>query len=306
MKAGFGTGLAAAMAAALTWGIQLPLAKDAFVAVDPFHITSFRYLVAVLLMIPALVWRVGWRSLSYRGHGGMAALIGVIGICGSPMLTFVGMSLSRAEHAVVIVSVQPLLASLALWVLRGIRPAMFSLGCMLLAFAGVVLVVTKGRPVLQESPAELMGDGLVLLGAICWIVYTMGLARLAGWSTWRITVLTMLPGAVAATAVTETLVLIGYLSMPESAAIASIGWELAYLTVVGVLLAMLAWNYGVQRIGGLNATLFINFMPVVAFSYRAFQGYRFEAIELVGAGCVVVALIGNNLYQRRLARQAMA
>ncbi len=86
----------------------------------------------------------------------------------------------------------------------------------------------------------------------------------------------------------------------------SVRRELAYLTVVGVLLAMLAWNYGVQRIGGLNATLFINFMPVVAFSYRAFQGYRFEAIELVGAGCVVVALIGNNLYQRRLARQAMA
>ena len=106
-------------------------------------------------------------------------------------------------------------------------------------------------------------------------------------------------------AVTASLVVLGIIHTPSLAAVHSVAWQMIYLTFVGVLLAMLAWNTAIQRIGGLNATLFINCMPVVTFAYRAVQGHRFETIELVGAGLVVSALIANNLYlrqeQRRLA-----
>ena len=85
-------------------------------------------------------------------------------------------------------------------------------------------------------------------------------------------------------------------------------WELSYLCFAGVLLSMLAWNFGNQRIGPLNATLFINFMPVVTFAFRALQGAQFALTELIGAGLVVVALVANNLYLRSeyLAAQRLA
>jgi len=295
----FGLGLAAALFAAVTWGVQLPLAKDAFAIVDPFHITAVRYLVAALMLAALLVMREGWKALSYEGHGMTAVALGVVGICGSPTLVFLGMSLSRAEHAVVIVSLQPMIAALAIWLLRGRRPTAMTTACTLAAFAGVVLVVTKGSFTVVESTQQLVGDLVVFVGAACWVVYTLGIGRLSGWSVWRITVLTMLPGALATMAVTTLLVLLGVLVVPPAAAFASVAWELVYLTLVGVLAAMLAWNYGTRRIGPLNATLFINCMPVVTFVYRALQGYRFHVVEVAGALLVVAALVANNLWLRR-------
>ncbi len=299
MSRGFMPGFLAALLAVIFWGVQLPVAHDAFVAVDPFHLSTFRYCVAVLCLVPFLVVREGWSALSYRGLGGRAIVLGIIGMCLSPMGAFVGMALSSAEHCVVIGSLQPTMAALAMWVLQKRRPAKFTLACIVLAFAGVVLVVTKGDPRFIQSSRQLIGDVVILLGAGCWVIYTAGIGRLTGWSTWRITVLTMIPGTLGTLLLTQVLVATGHSHMPTLANLHSVAWQLAYLSLIGVTFSMMAWNFGSRRIGILNSSLLINFMPVVTFSWRALQGHAFHHIELVGAAMVVGALIANNVYLRR-------
>ena len=78
----------------------------------------------------------------------------------------------------------------------------------------------------------------------------------------------------------------------------SVAWELAYLAILTVVLAVLLWNMAIGYLGALNAMLLGNLVPVVTFAIRILQGYRFETIELAGAGLVVAALIANNLYLR--------
>lgn len=289
-----------AFLATAAWGIQLPLAKDAFGIVDPFHITAVRYLLAALCLAPFLIWREGWASMWPDTQPWLVLGLGIIGMCGSPMLVFLGMSWSHAEHAVVIVSTQPIIAALTFWLLRGRRPARVTLWCMLLAFTGVICVVTKGKLLFVESWRQLAGDFVIFLGAACWVVYTVGIGRLGGWSVSRITVLTMIPGALATTLLTQVLIVVDVLEFPGVAAFGEVAFEIAYLTFAGVLLAMLAWNYGARQIGAQNATLFINFMPVAAFTFRALQGREFLLIELIGAGLVMLALVANNLYLRRI------
>jgi drug/metabolite transporter (DMT)-like permease len=302
LNSSFFIGLISVATAVCVWGVQLPVAKDAFEVVDLYHMTSIRYAVPALLMLPVLALLEGRASLSYRGAAVPAVVLGVIGMCGSPMLVFIGMAMSRSEHAAVIVSLQPSIAALALWFLRGIRPANFTVGCIALALTGVVLVVTKGQLVFVESYRELVGDFIILLGAACWVVYTMGTSRLAGWSIWRITVLTMIPGALATVLITQVMVFIGYIHTPSATQLLAVGWELGYLTFIGVVFAMLAWNFGNRRIGPQNATLLINLLPVSTFVFRAIQGYRFAPIEIIGAALVVTALIANNLYLRAIHR----
>jgi drug/metabolite transporter (DMT)-like permease len=295
----FATGLAAALAAVIVWGVQLPIAKDAFVAVDPFHLTMVRYLIAVACLIPLLVAREGWGALSYRGGGLRVAALGVIGMCASPLMAFTGMALSSAEHIVVIGALQPSIAALGLWLFGRRRPERFTFVCILAAFVGVVLVVTKGSASFIETPRQVAGDLIGLVGAVCWVAYTVGVGRLSGWSTWRVTVLTMLPGALATVVVTQAMIAAGAIEVPSAAEFRSVAWELAYLSFVGVLLAMLGWNLAARRIGVLNSSLLINFMPVVTFAFRALQGHRIAAVEAAGAALVVAALIANNLYLRR-------
>ena len=298
MNPGFLIGLIAVTATVCVWGIQLPVAKDAFAILDPYHMTSIRYALASVLMIVILLIREGQGAVRYDDHAFSASALGVLGMCGSPLLVFLGMALSRAEHAAVIVALQPSIAAIALWSLRGVRPQNFTLACIATAFFGVVLVVTKGEVLFVETQRELFGDILVFFGAACWVAYTIGTSRLAGWSIWRITVLTLLPGAIATALVTETLVLMDHLEHPTQEQLFNVRWELSYLTFIGVLFALLAWNFGNRRIGPQNSTLLINLLPVSTFTYRASQGHRFESIELVGCGLVVAALVTNNLYLR--------
>ena len=297
----FATGLAFVLVAVLFWGAQFPIAKSAFAAVDPYHVTVIRYGVATLLLVPFVLWRDGATALAYHGRAWPASRIGLLGMTGSPLLVFAGLSITRPEHAAILVSLQPSMTAIADWWLRGRRPANFTLACIGCAFAGVVLVVTKGDPFLRLTGRELAGDALVLAGAACWVAYTMGTERFGSWSSLKLTVLTLIPGTIGLVVVTAVLGWIGIARRPTAAELASVAPELAFLALAGVLAAMILWNAGTRRIGALNSMLMQNLMPVIVFSIGFARGQRFEAAELAGAALVIGALIANNLYLRRVA-----
>jgi drug/metabolite transporter (DMT)-like permease len=296
----FAAGVLAAAFAAVLWGAQFPIAKGAFESVDPFHVTLIRYGVATLILLPVFLWREGLAGMRYYGRFRQAALFGSLGLCISPMLVFCGISLSRPEHAAVIVALQPSVTALAEWWVRGRRPQAFTIGCILVALIGVVTVVTRWDLALHVSAVELLGDLLVLLGMLCWIAYVMASELFKGWSAMRLTMLTVIPASLVSLAITLCGVALGWIHVPDRAALAAAGWELAYLALAGVVLSMVCWNWGNQRIGPLNAVLLSSLLPVTTFLVRAWQGYRFAPLEIAGVALVVAALIANNLYQRRL------
>lgn len=295
----FAQGFAAVLATAILWGVQFPVAKDAFAAVDAYHVTAIRYALGTVLLIPLFVAQEGRTALDYRGRFWPATVFGLVGMCASPILVFQGIAMSRPEHAAVIVSLQPSMAALADWVLRGRRPSSFTLACVAVAFLGVLAVVTKGRPSTMFAPGELAGDFVILLGAMCWVAYTMATESFRGWSALRFTVLTIVPGTIGCLVVTALLDAAGAASVPGSADLLSVWWQLAYLTIGGIVVSMICWNWGNQRIGALNTMLLLNAVPVVTFTAGLVQGHRFEPVELAGALVVIAALVANNLYLRR-------
>ena len=300
----FLAGVLAVLAAAIAWGLQLPIAKDAFDIVDPLHLTALRYCIATLCLLPFLIWLEGSQAVSYDGHSRELVSYGIIGTCGSPVLVFIGMSMSRAESAAVIIATQPIMAAFAGWWLTGVRPRAFVVACLAAAFAGVVLVVTRGNLDLLQSPMDVLGSFIVLLGAAAWVVFTMGTRGFHGWSSWRITVMTLIPGAICGLIIAYGTSWTLGTPIPTLSDIHSIAWELAYLSIIGVVLSILAWNFGNRIIGALNATLLLTIMPVTAFAYRAAQGQIPATIEVIGAAIVLSALIAHNLNERRVRLEA--
>ncbi|MCL4801113.1 MAG: DMT family transporter [Burkholderiales bacterium] len=299
MRSQFATGVALALFAVVTWGAQFPIAKSAFTAVDPYHVSAIRYLVGTAALVPVVAWQAGRGALGYYGRGPTAALLGVIGMTASPLLVFAGLGLTRPEHTAIIVSLQPSMTAVADWLVRGRRPAGFTIACIVMAFLGVVLVVTKGDPRLAFAAGELAGDAMVLAGALCWVVYTMGTERFGGWSALKLTVLTLIPGTIGLWLGTAVLVWLGVARTPTWDAVRGVSGELAFLSFVGVAAAMIAWNAGNKRIGALNAMLLINLLPVVTFAVGFAQGARFTPVELAGGAVVIGALVANNVYLRR-------
>jgi drug/metabolite transporter (DMT)-like permease len=284
-----------------------PVAKRVLPIVDAFAMGTVRYGIGVLLLAALVVAIEGRQALRYEGRFAAATLFGLIGITGFNAFVWYGLAFTRPEHAAIIMSTQTPLIALIVWLSRGIRPAAFTQGCIVAAFAGVVLVVTKGDPALVvESGAgsgELLGDLLVFLGALSWITYTLAMPRFAGWSPLRFTLLTCIPGTVGLFLVNLLAIAGGIAAVPTLSALGSIGWQIAYFSIGTVVLGVLGFNFSVKYLGPLNTMLMLNLVPIGVFAIEAALGRSFTGVELGGAGIVIGALVANNLYLRGVSRK---
>jgi drug/metabolite transporter (DMT)-like permease len=174
-----------------------------------------------------------------------------------------------------------------------------TLAFVLLALGGVLLVIGHGDPAAILHGGINGGDLLVLAGTVSFVVYTFGARRFASYSSLRYTSLSATGGTITVIAVTAFASAAGLLTPPTAGDVAAIWWQLIYIVVIGALAAVLAWNEGVKRLGAPNAALFMNLVPVVAFTIAIVRGYHPEGMELVGAAVTVAALVGANLTSRR-------
>jgi drug/metabolite transporter (DMT)-like permease len=284
---------------AFGWGAMFPIADSAIDRVDPFHLTAIRYILAAFGFL-ALLWAFeGARALRLDGRGFELWAYGSAGIAGFNLFAFAGLEHTTPEHAALIVATSPLITLLASAALARTAPSKTTFGFVLLALAGVILVIGHGDPAAVVNGGVNGGDLLVLLGTASFVVYTLGARRFSGYSALRYTALSATGGTITVLAVTEVATLAGWLGAPGAGDVAAIWWQLAYVVVVGALAAVLAWNESVRRLGAPNAALFMNLVPVVAFVIAIARGYHPEAAELGGAAVTVAALVGANLAARQ-------
>jgi len=290
--------------AATAWGGLFPVAMVILPVIDPFHMTAIRYAVTAIVFVGLLAFSEGPRALKTEGHALRAMLLGTTGFAGLGLLVLVGLQHSRPEHGAIIMATQPLIAAVVAWLFRGVRPPRATLAFLGVALVGVLLVVTKGRFTGLFDDGTGAGDLMMFLGALSWVVYSLGAADFPSWSPLRYTALTCALSLPAILGLTAAATAAGYVSTPSSAAIESVGWQLVYVIGIASVLGVLAWNAGNRLIGVTNGMLFINFVPVTVFVIRIAQGHRFQPIEFVGAALVVGALIANNALVRRAAAPA--
>lgn len=291
-------GMALLVFTTTAWGAMFPVAKAALTNLDGFWVTLLRYGIAAPIFLAILALTEGRKSLSLEGKAWPLLVLGTLGFAGFSILVFVGLSHSRPEHGAIIMALMPMITALVGWASKGTQPASITLGCIACALGGVVLVVTKGD--LANLGAGALGwDIMILAGAVCWVLYTIGAQRFPTWSPVRYTSLSCGLGALAIAAITIAATLLGASVAPTTTQIFSIWPELLYLIVVAGVMAVFSWNIGVKRLGSLNGVLFINLVPVTAFIIGALRGHSFTSIELIGAALTIAALVANNLAARR-------
>jgi drug/metabolite transporter (DMT)-like permease len=281
-----------------SWGALFSVAKRTLPVLDAFFLGSLRYTFGVLIFVVILWAAEGRQALRYGGRMLPAAFFGLIGFCGFNLLVWWGLFYTHPEHAAIIMALQTPLTAIAVWLTQGKRPHPFTIGCIAVAIAGVLLVVTKGSLAGALAGGSFLGDLLVFLGAVSWVVYTMAGWHFSGWSPLRMTVLTAIPGAIGLVTINAAAVGLGYAELPTLATVWSVKWQVSYFVVFTVVLGVLGFNNGVKYLGALNTILMLNLIPVIVFAIEAWLGRSYAAIELFGAALVIGALVANNLFLR--------
>jgi drug/metabolite transporter (DMT)-like permease len=289
---------------------MFPVAGAILAHMDAFYMGTIRYALAAVIFLVLLAMIEGGPALALGDAATRTRLFiyGSLGFAGFSFLAFLGQSLAGTSGALVasiIMALMPFLTVLCSWVLKGVRPTSFALGAVGVALAGVLLVVTKGNPAaFAATGVSVWGDILILLGALCWVLYTMGGSTFPSWSPLRYTALSCALGTISMIVITAAATSAGWLHAPSVEATLVVWPQLAYMVLIAAVMAVFSWNAGIRILTPINGILFINLVPVTTFTITAIQGKPIEIIQVIGAGLTIVALIANNLDQRRRAARA--
>ncbi|CCR25247.1 DMT family transporter [Salmonella enterica subsp. enterica] len=302
-------GLLCCLLATVSWGGMFPVMTHALTYIDPFNFTTFRYGIAGIAFALLLLFREGQNSFRLKGERwGLAWLFGTLGFAGFGFLVFLGQSLAGpggALTAFIMMATMPMLGLLTIWALKKVRPHASTMSFILLSFSGVVLVITNGDVfAVLNSPISLAANLLLIAGALCWVLYTIGGSYFPGWSPLRYTTMTTLLGMISVVLIDLFLVGSGAISVPSAASIITIVPHLLYMALVAGLVAVLCWNVGNRIITPTNGVLFMDVVPITAFIVSALNGVVPTNMQITGAVITAMALVLNNLNQRKLAMLA--
>jgi len=292
----FRLGILAALAAAIAWGAMFSIMSHLLAALDPYWLTSIRYVFAASILAIALLIVEGPAAFRLDRRAGVLLVIGTAGIAGFNLLLLNGLERSSPEHCALLAALAPAMVTLILWARTKVAPGRLTLATLALAFAGVALVVTKGNPATLVNGSA-SGDGLIALGVLGFAIYTAGTPTFSDWSRLRFTALSIGLGTIATVAFSAIATAVGAAHPPHAFDL----WDLAgmlYMIFIAAILALTAWSFAVSSIGAQNTVLFLNAVPIVAFVIGITQGRHFTATEYAGALLTIAALVTNNVSAR--------
>jgi drug/metabolite transporter (DMT)-like permease len=199
-----------------------------------------------------------------------------------------GLSMTSATNSSMIVASLPVVVALLATLLGIERAGRTTWVGVVLATAGVALVVTARG--VHFSSASFRGDLLVLFAIICWAGYTVGVRRVgAGVDPLQITVITTVAGM-------PGLVLLGapgLLRQDWSKLTLQTWGALAYAALLALVLCYVLYNRAVQAIGTARTAIYNCLVPLVAMAIAWLTlgevptGLQFGGVALVIGGVLV-------------------
>ncbi|WP_206956268.1 DMT family transporter [Trinickia acidisoli] len=304
-------GVASCLIATILMGAMFPIMTDALTHVDPFTFTSLRYLIAGTGFLILLRHREGPRALRADGESlPIAWLLGSIGFCGFGSFVFLGQQLAGPQGALdasIMMATQPMMGLLVNALVRRTAPPLPSLAFVAISFIGVSLVITRGDLLTAlHEPQHYAASALIVLGALCWVVYTFGSARFTRWSPLKYTTMTTWLGLTTIVGVNLMLIAVHAVSAPTVSTLRVIAPHLIYMGPIAGFAAILCWISGNRILGPMNGVLFMDVVPITAFVVSALTGIIPAPVQIVGATLTGSALLLNNVYLRQRARRVSA
>jgi drug/metabolite transporter (DMT)-like permease len=275
---------------------MFPILKQLLRTLDPYWLTSIRYLAASAILAVVLLLVEGPRAFALDRRSWQLFVLGTVGIAAFNIFVLSGLERSSAEHGALVVATGPAMVALLLWARNGAMPSRLTFAMLALAFVGVMLVITKGS-LASLAGGSALGDALVALGVAGFAIYTAYAPAFSDYSRLRFATLSITYGTIATVIVSIVAQLAGVAHAPTTID-SSVIVGMAYMIIFPAILAFLFWTFAISKIGAENTGLFMNAVPVVAFVIGIFSGQHFAVIEYLGAALTITALAINNLVSR--------
>ncbi len=273
--------------AVLIWGVNTSIVKATLAVMHPMVFNALRFSLSSIVMLG--ISRLQRQSLSLPPEDRRRTFpIMVVGVLLYQLLFVFGLSRTTAGNTSVLLATIPIFIALYWGLVRRQRlPALIWAGAVL-TFIGVAMLTLGTGQAFRSSSSSLIGDGLILLAAVCWAAYTIGSqSLLERHSPTKITTLSMVFAAPAL-----DLIAIPQLLQTPWRSIPPAAWAgLLFSAVFSIALSYLFWNTGVQYMGSARATAYSNLTPIISLITAWFAlGERLTAVQMIGAAVVLLGI----------------
>lgn len=273
------------------WGLSFLATKELLPTVPVLALLFSRFAIAALLLAGCAAVGGGWRKTLRvtRRDLGMLALLSILSPVGYYLFETYGVSSTQASHASVLIATIPIGVYLIAFARRIEKITWRRTISILLAFAGVVLLIDSSQ---GEAGASLVGDVLVLGAVACAAVQTVllkgALRRVTPLQlTFYLAILSL--AAFGPLSALDGFSWIGRLS--------AAGWGyLLFLAVFCSGIAFLAMNYALVHLSATSVAVSVNLVPVVTLLAEALLfSVPFTPAKLGGALLVLVGVFVTQL-----------
>ncbi|MET9493447.1 DMT family transporter [Streptomyces sp. NPDC006552] len=290
----------AVVAAALFWSSSYAVTKEALADVGPLSIGAIRFTLAALLLGIMLRVRRGGAGRPGPRQRRLIHASGLLGITAYFVLENIGVELSTASDASLIVAVYPLMTMLLELAAFRTRLPLPRIGGVLLAALGAFLVVRNGAEV--GGGDRWLGDILLLLGGLVWAGYNV-LAKTAGRGQDALSLTYHQTVAGAGGFLVASLWEAGDWHLPGATAAAL----LAYLAVACSVGGFLLYNYGLSRMTSSVAVNILNLVPVFGvLGAVVINGESVRLPQVLGGAIIITGVALGMIERRTLAEPRVA
>jgi drug/metabolite transporter (DMT)-like permease len=242
---------------ALFWAGTFISTRIASQTFGPFTGASIRYGIALLFLLP-LAWRQNRQLFRVeRKLLPILLLLGFSGIFAYNFFFFKGLKSIPASRGALLVGLNPTIVMLASAIFLNERITGRKLIGILISLLGVAVVISRGKLVELFSSLE-VGDLFMLGCPVTWAIYTLaGREALKYTTPLQASTWASLSGAVM------LLMFTGTETYPATVS-PSVWIALAYLGIIGTVVAFVWYYEGIRKIGATQTAIFTNLIPVFA------------------------------------------
>jgi drug/metabolite transporter (DMT)-like permease len=269
--------------------------RDAF---TPVTLNFWRWFLAALALAPFALPSLSGKAAVLRRNTGLLIALSLTGVVLFQSLVYLGLRTTTTVNAVLLNSSGPLFMLLSSWVLEREHATGRQIFGMLVSFAGVVVILSRGEFTSLLQLRFHVGDGWILLAMPMWGIYSVLLKRwpkdIGGTGFLFVLAATGLPILLLA-------MLIEAAYLPPRPATPAGFAGLVYVALFASVGAFICWNRGVAAVGanvaGFSMPLLPAFGTVLAI---VFLGEEVRTFHLAG---IATILAGVFLATRPAARR---
>jgi drug/metabolite transporter (DMT)-like permease len=274
-----------ALFAVIVWGASFIATKVALREISPITIVWLRFLMGVVILGLTVVLQRQF-ALPARKEWAYFALLGFLGITFHQWLQSNGLQTSEAGTTAWIVATTPVFMALLGWFLLRERLGWIKNAGILLAFAGVLIVVSKGDfSSISIGRFGAPGDVLILISAVNWALFS-ALSR-RGLKSHHPSL--MMFYVMSCGWLFTTLLFLSTNGAAEISTLTVNGWmAVAFLGIFCSGLAYIAWYDALKALTTAQTGVFLYIEPLVAVIVAFFVlGETITLASLLGGAIII-------------------